>query len=151
MPLDVTGIWLGEPLLFKVAAYLLWGTAAGRLIRSTCIPMAFAAWFGLLATALNLFPIGQLDGGHIAYAVLGRRSTYVTLAMIGRRGRALLRSRRAGSSGPVLMIVMLIVVGPQHPQTFDEDVPLDRPPPRPGGVRALHVRRLLHAGPDRAS
>ena len=39
-------------------------------------PMAFASWFGLLATALNLFPIGQLDGGHVAYAVLGRRSTH---------------------------------------------------------------------------
>ena len=45
--------------------------------------MAFAAWFGLLATALNLFPIGQLDGGHISYAVLGRSSTKVTLAAIG--------------------------------------------------------------------
>ena len=42
-------------------------------------PMAFAAWFGMLATALNLFPIGQLDGGHISYAVLGPRSVYVTL------------------------------------------------------------------------
>ena len=38
-------------------------------------PMAFAAWFGMLATALNLFPIGQLDGGHISYAVLGRESS----------------------------------------------------------------------------
>jgi hypothetical protein len=45
-------------------------------------PMAFAAWFGLLATALNLFPVGQLDGGHIAYAVLGRRSSLITIGMI---------------------------------------------------------------------
>ena len=50
-------------------------------------PMAFAAWFGLLATALNLFPIAQLDGGHIAYAVFGRRSTLITFDHDGRRDR----------------------------------------------------------------
>lgn len=36
-------------------------------------PLGWAAWFGFLATSLNLLPIGQLDGGHIVYAVLGRR------------------------------------------------------------------------------
>ena len=62
-------------------------------------PMAFAAWFGLLATALNLFPIGQLDGGHISYAVLGRRSTYVTFVTIGVRDRPGVLLDRAGWSG----------------------------------------------------
>ncbi len=36
-------------------------------------PMAMAAWAGLLATAINLLPIGQSDGGHILYAILGER------------------------------------------------------------------------------
>ena len=65
---------LGEPLLFKAVAWLTFGSVPeGYTINMH--PMAFAAWFGLLATALNLFPIGQLDGGHISYAVLGRNST----------------------------------------------------------------------------
>ena len=63
-----------EPLLFKAAEWLTFGNIPdGYSVNMH--PMAFAAWFGMLATALNLFPIGQLDGGHISYAVLGRRST----------------------------------------------------------------------------
>ena len=42
-------------------------------------PVARAAWFGLLATALNLFPLAQLDGGHVAYAVFGRNARWITL------------------------------------------------------------------------
>src|SRR6185295_7582248 len=81
LPADFSGMELGEPLLFKLASWTVWGTVPdGYSINMH--PVAFAAWFGLLATALNLFPIGQLDGGHISYAVLGPRSTYVTFAMI---------------------------------------------------------------------
>jgi membrane-associated protease RseP (regulator of RpoE activity) len=79
----------------------------------------------MLATALNLFPIGQLDGGHISYSVFGPRSTYVTFLTMG---AAIVLSYR--SSGlmvwTVAMIVMLFVFGPRHPRVLDEDVPLDR-------------------------
>jgi membrane-associated protease RseP (regulator of RpoE activity) len=124
VPIDGTGIWFGEPLLIKAAAYLLWGPLpADHTLGMSAV--AYAAWFGMLATALNLFPVGQLDGGHIAYAVLGRRSTYVTLAMVVVAG-ALCFVSANWIAWTVMMIVMLIVVGPRHPQTFDEDVPLDR-------------------------
>ena len=116
---------LGEPLLFKLASWMWWGTQPdGYSVNMH--PMAFAAWFGLLATALNLFPIGQLDGGHISYAVLGPRSTYVTFATIG---VAIALSAFFSSSWIVwtgLTIVMLVMFGPRHPRVFDEDVPLDR-------------------------
>lgn len=114
---------LGEPLLFKGVSWLLWGPLpAGYDVNLH--PVAFAAWFGLLATALNLFPIGQLDGGHIAYAVFGRRSSHVTLAtVVG----AVVLSYLSLSwvVWTVLTIVMLFVFGRHHPRTWDEAIPLD--------------------------
>jgi len=124
LPPDFTGFSLGEPLLFKLAEKLLWGTTPDGYSLNLH-PMAFAAWFGLLATALNLFPVGQLDGGHISYAVLGRKSTAVTIAMIG-VAIVLTYFSTSWLVWTVLMIGMLIGFGPRHPRTLDEDVPLDR-------------------------
>ncbi len=124
IPPDFQGVELGEPLLFKAVSWLRWGSPPeGYSINMH--PMAFAAWFGLLATALNLFPIGQLDGGHISYAVLGRKSTIVTVAMV----LCLIGLTFFSSSWTVwtmLTIGMLLIFGPRHPRTADEDVPLDR-------------------------
>ena len=122
---DNTGgmLELGEPLLFKFASWLVWGTQPDGYSLNMH-PMAFAAWFGMLATALNLFPIGQLDGGHISYAVLGPRwSTYVTFAMVG--GAIVLAGFTHGWIVWTMMIVaMLFLFGPRHPRVFDEHVPL---------------------------
>jgi membrane-associated protease RseP (regulator of RpoE activity) len=124
MPENFVGLELGEPLLFKAVSWLLWGSVPNGYSLNLH-PMAFAAWFGLLATALNLFPIGQLDGGHISYAVLGPRSTVVTFAMLG---VAVLLTFFSASwivwTG--LLLVMLFMVGPHHPRVFDEEEPLDR-------------------------
>jgi membrane-associated protease RseP (regulator of RpoE activity) len=87
-------------------------------------PMAFAAWFGLLATALNLFPIGQFDGGHIAYAVLGRRAHVVTLAALaGAVGLSIYST--SWIAWTVIAIGLLAAFGWRHPSVWDEDTPLD--------------------------
>jgi membrane-associated protease RseP (regulator of RpoE activity) len=115
---------LGEPLLFKAAEWLTFGSIPdGYSVNMH--PMAFAAWFGMLATALNLFPIGQLDGGHISYAVFGRRSTVVTMVMVP----CLIGLSFVSTSWvvwTVLTIGMLLLFGPRHPRVIDEEVPLDR-------------------------
>jgi membrane-associated protease RseP (regulator of RpoE activity) len=124
IPPNFSGMSLGEPLLFKLTSFVLWGQQPEGYSLNLH-PMAFGAWFGLLATALNLFPVGQLDGGHVSYAVFGRRSSQVTLVMIG----VALVLTYVSSSWIVwtgLMIVMLVFFGRHHPRTFDEEEPLDR-------------------------
>lgn len=125
LPADASNLMeLGEPLFFRFAAWVVWGDVAdGYTINMH--PMAFAAWFGLLATALNLFPIAQLDGGHISYAVFGRRSTAITIVMIGVAiGLTFMSS--SWIAWTVLLVVMIVTMGPRHPPTLDEDEPLDR-------------------------
>lgn len=79
------GLSFGEPLLFRwVARFILgYSPATQDMIAH---PIAIAAWFGMLATCLNLLPVWQLDGGHIAYAVLGcvrqRRLSVVAAAAL---------------------------------------------------------------------
>jgi membrane-associated protease RseP (regulator of RpoE activity) len=124
VPPNIGGYWLGKPLLFQAASWLTWGSLPeGHLLNLH--PMAFAAWFGLLATALNLFPIGQLDGGHISYAVLGRRSTAVTIGAIG-VAIGLTYFSTSWLVWTFLLIAMTLAMGPRHPRTIDEEVPLDR-------------------------
>ena len=123
LPEDFVGLSLGEPLLFRFAAWSIWGSAPDGFSLNL-LPVAFAAWFGLLATALNLFPIGQLDGGHISYAALGGRSTLVTVTAAL---SVVLLTFQSSSwiAWAVLMVVMLVAFGPRHPRTLDHHVPLD--------------------------
>ena len=90
-------IYLGEPLLFKGAAWLMFGTVPEGYTLNMH-PMVFASWFGMLATALNLLPFGQLDGGHITYATLGRWSTPISLATVA---TAVCDTVATASPGPI--------------------------------------------------
>jgi len=124
LPPVFVGMELGEPLLFKFAEWLVWRDIPAHLSLNLH-PMAFAAWIGLLVTALNLLPVGQLDGGHITYAVFGRRAFFITIGAIG-VGIGLCLYSYWWIVWTALLIALLSVFGWRHPPTWDEHVPLDR-------------------------
>ena len=70
-------------------------------------------------------PFGQLDGGHIVYAVLGRRAGYVSIATLVAAMLPDAASRMSWISMTVMMLVMAIFLGFRHPRIVDEDTPLD--------------------------
>jgi membrane-associated protease RseP (regulator of RpoE activity) len=76
------GIYFSEPLLLQLIGRLVVGPVPAEAVLHIN-GVGVAAWFGLLVTMLNLMPIGQLDGGHIVYAIAGRHARYVSWAVIG--------------------------------------------------------------------
>ena len=115
--------YFGEPLLFKLVARLHFGVIPeGHDI--FLHPMGVAAWVGMLATALNLLPFGQLDGGHLVYSVLGRRASWVSLGTIAVALGLTFRSP-SWIFITVMMVTMAVLLGLRHPRVIDEDTPLD--------------------------
>ncbi len=121
---------LGTPLLLRLIEMAQFpGVPASDI---SLHPVAYAAWVGLLATAMNLLPIGQLDGGHILYSFIGRwakhtsRLFIVCLAGMGFY-QIFTTSYKAGYSW-LLWATLLLFFGTRNPSIID---------PRPvGGVRA---------------
>ena len=86
-------------------------------------PFYFAAWIGLLVTSLNLLPVGQLDGGHVTFAVFGPRShrllgltAFFTMTALGALGW----SWHGTPSGFVYALLLLVMLRVRHPQSEGE-------------------------------
>jgi membrane-associated protease RseP (regulator of RpoE activity) len=117
------GVPLGTPLLLR------WMEDLVYILRD--IPQdydiyvnswAFTAWFAVFVSGLNLLPIGQLDGGHIAYAVLGDRMrvlSTVVLVILGALGIFLW-------SGWYMWIVFSFFSGWMHPPPLNALTPLSK-------------------------
>ncbi|MFW5693410.1 MAG: site-2 protease family protein, partial [Thermoguttaceae bacterium] len=112
----------GDPLLFQwLTEAVLGPRPPGHDV--FVHPMAFAAWAGLLVTSLNLIPIGQLDGGHILYALLGKRAHPVAIGLL--LSAVLVVVLNLAVYAPwLLVIVLLIALGPRHPPTQNDHVRL---------------------------
>ena len=82
-------------------------------------PTAFAAWVGILVTALNLLPVGQLDGGHIARALLGNKTRYLSWVVA-----AALIGMSVFYTGWFLFAMLVLLLGVRHPPPLNDISPL---------------------------
>jgi len=108
---------LGDPLILKLLTGAFLPDSQSAILLH---PVAFAGWVGTLVTAFNLFPIGQLDGGHIVYALFGRRArlvaqvSLVVFAVLGVFFWV----------GWFVWAALILLVGLEHPPIWDEQASL---------------------------
>ena len=110
------GLLFGEPLLFQwMIAHIHGPIAEGYLL--SMHPLAHAGWVGIFITALNLVPVSQLDGGHIIYALIGKRAHAVSIGFL-----MLVIGYMVWTDHYqwILMVTLLLIMGPKHPPTAND-------------------------------
>jgi membrane-associated protease RseP (regulator of RpoE activity) len=118
---DPLALYFGEPLLFHWAVRLVIGDIPEGMTLAIG-PLGLAGWFGLLLTALNMMPIGQLDGGHVIYSVLRERALYVSrAALVVTVFLLYLRP-----TWIVWTVLLLVLARRPHPPTLHDAAPLGR-------------------------
>lgn len=118
---------IGQPLLIQwLAAWLVPEQAENyvRIINTQASPLLMAGWVGLLVTGINMMPLGQLDGGHVTFGLLGPKSYWVavgaTIAAVG---------YMVYSQVPMfaLMLLLVYLMGLRHPPSSDDSRSLGLP------------------------
>ena len=119
-PITPGGLLEGNSILYLAIKYLVFGRILpGNGLDVYLNPVAWAAWGGLLITSLNLLPVGQLDGGHILYALLGRRAWPVAFGVVG-----LLVVMGFFWQGWFLWAFLVLIFGVRHPAPLNDLSPM---------------------------
>ncbi len=119
-PIVPGGVLEGNSILYLALKYLVFGRILpGNGLDVYLNPVAWAAWGGLFVTMLNLLPIGQLDGGHILYALLGRRAWPVAFGVVG-----LLLVMGFFWQGWFLWAILVLIFGVRHPAPLNDLSPM---------------------------
>lgn len=111
---------MGNPLIVQWMAQWLVPDQAERyvaVLNTEASPLMMAAWVGLLVTGLNMMPVGQLDGGHVAFGLLGPRSMWLGIGVL-----VAAAAYMAYFQIPVfsLMLILVLLMGPRHPPSRDD-------------------------------
>jgi membrane-associated protease RseP (regulator of RpoE activity) len=110
---------LGDSILFSFLSQIILGaTPSGSDI--LLHPVAFAGWIGLFVTSINLIPVGQLDGGHIAYALLGEKNIRLSIFLIF----MMILLGLLSWEGWFVWSVLLLILGLRHPPVIYWKAPL---------------------------
>ncbi|MEJ2559466.1 MAG: site-2 protease family protein [Anaerolineae bacterium] len=113
----------GNSLLYLGAKYLIHGQILpGNGLDVMLNPIAFAAWFGLLVTAFNLLPVGQLDGGHVIFTLIGDKIQIVGTLFVA----ALLVMGVMLWQGWFVWALLIFLLGVGHPPPLNDVTPLSR-------------------------
>jgi membrane-associated protease RseP (regulator of RpoE activity) len=127
------GFFIGSSLLLSFLTKIIFGDLPDTQ-QIILHPVAFAGWIGLLVTSLNLLPIGQLDGGHIAYALFGEKQekiskvAFISLIVLGtyKWMGELFNVQIPGWEGWIFWAMLLLMMGLKHPPPINQWVDLDR-------------------------
>ncbi len=111
---------LGDSLLFSFLSNIIlhYQTGSQDILLH---PVAFAGWIGLFVTSLNLIPVGQLDGGHIAYALLGEKHAHLSKLLVA----VMVSLGLFLWEGWAIWAVLLLILRLRHPPVLYWEVPLD--------------------------
>jgi membrane-associated protease RseP (regulator of RpoE activity) len=115
------GISFGSSILFSLLTELVLKTDPGNY-DILLHPVAFAGWIGLLVTSLNLLPIGQLDGGHIVYALFGEKHELISKGTIP----VLILLGLFFWPGWIMWALIMFFLGYKHPPVVFPYIQLDR-------------------------
>jgi membrane-associated protease RseP (regulator of RpoE activity) len=129
--LDLTQMAYGPyavdtPLFARLALYFInpAGYAPGQLIWfSQLNPYFMAGWVGFLITGLNMMPVSQLDGGHVVYTLFGKRAHWVARVFLLSAIAFVVISHQWNWA---IMIALVLLIGPDHPPTKNDQMPLGR-------------------------
>jgi membrane-associated protease RseP (regulator of RpoE activity) len=116
-----SGVSLGSSLFFTFMNWIVHGPLPDNA-NIILHPIAFSGWIGLLVTCLNLLPVGQLDGGHVAYAVIGTKQRVVSKVILV----ILVVLGATGWIGWIVWAGILFIMGTNHPPVVYDWIPLDK-------------------------
>ena len=115
------GIYFGSSILFSLISEIVLNVDPAKY-DVLLHPVAFAGWIGLLVTSLNLLPVGQLDGGHIVYALFGEKHELiakVTIPVLIVLGITLWK-------GWLIWAILVFFLGYKHPPVVYPHIQLDK-------------------------